>query len=513
MHKSQVLSYFLIAFLVGTLIGSFWHFGEQYFWIFIGLGTLFFGVSAYHRTFGQTVAGIKRRKVGFVIGFCIILATGGIYRFQQFDADHSRVTQFNDREAGGKGISVRVVGYVAGDVRERGLQSQFPFEVKEIIALKRTFSAGERVLVTADNRAGYRYGDILTIEGAPQAPKNSESFDYATYLKKQGIRSIFSSPDILAEGSISLGLWERSSVVVYRALQGLKSRFESALIGTIAEPEAAYIQGVLLGSRSAIPERLQDAFATTGTSHILAISGYNITIVAEAVLGVLLFWFRRRRAIWIATAAIILFTLLTGASASVVRAAVMGLLVLFASGYGRLYDAKNGIILAGALMVFFNPFILVFDIGFQLSFLAVIGLLYLYPIFQRWAQRAPSLTGLKEIALMTLSAQVMVILLLVGYFHSFSLVSLVVNILILPIVPAVMLFGFIAGISGMIWIPLGKIIGVVAWALARYQLWIVEHAASFSFASVSISLPWIIIVLAYVLLIGGIWWFYRHHGS
>ncbi len=478
----------------------------------MGIGAIIFAVSAYHRTFGQTTEGVRRRKIGFIVGMCLLLATGGVYRFQQFNADHSRVTEFNDFKVGGKGLPVRVAGYVAGDIEERGSQSQFPFQVRHIITEKFIFFTDERVLVIADHGTDYRYGDTLILDGPVQAPKNSETFDYATYLKKQGIRSIFSFPTITEEAKLTLNFLERGNVRLHRGLQSIKASFESALVATIPEPEAAYIQGVLLGSRSSIPEHLQDAFATTGTSHILAISGYNITVVAEAVLAILFFWFRRRKALWIATAAIILFTILTGASASVVRAAVMGLLVLFASGYGRLYDARHSIILAGAVMVFFNPFLMVFDVGFQLSFLAVIGLIYLYPILQRQFQNIHPAMGLKELFLMTLAAKIMVAPLLIGYFHSFSLISLVVNILILPLVPVVMFFGFFTGLIGIFVVPLGKILGFIVWALAHYQLWIVERFAEFPFASVSISLPWIVIGIVYLMLFGAMWYFYRRHG-
>jgi competence protein ComEC len=512
MHRSQILSYVLISFLIGTAIGSYITFGDEYFWIAVGVGVLILGVSAYHRTFGQTPQGIMRRKIGFVIGMCIVVATGGAYRFQEVHTDRSRVTEFNDREVGGKGIPVRVEGYVAGDIDERGAQVQFPFQVRQIVTQKWIFSADERVLVIADRGSDYRYGDVLSIEGPARAPQNSETFDYEMYLKKQGIRSIFSSPAIANTASLSLGFAEHSDIKLHRILQAIKSRFEASITATIPEPEVSYIQGVLLGSRRDIPQELKDAFTTTGPSHILAISGYNITIVAEAVLAVLFFWFRRRKAIWIATAAIILFTILTGATASVVRAAVMGLLVLFASGYGRVYDAKHSIILAGAVMVFFNPFLLVFDVGFQLSFLAVIGLIYLYPILQRWFQRIHPLLGLKEIFLMTLAAQIMVAPLLIGYFHSLSIISLVVNILILPFVPFVMLFGFLAGTLGIIFVPLGKVIGFIAWALAHYQIWIVERFASFSLASISLTLPWGVIAALYGVLFLGLWQLYKRYG-
>ena len=262
-----------------------------------------------------------------------------------------------------------------------------------------------------------------------------------------------------------------------------------------------YINGILLGARQSIPKDLKEVFNRTSTTHILAISGYNITVIADAVLAGLVFCMRRRYAFWVSVVVIILFTLLTGASASVVRAAIMGLLFLFASGYGRLYDAKNSIVLAGAVMIYFNPRVLVFNIGFQLSFLAVLGLLYIYPVLKHLTIKWPDIFELKELALMTVSAQIAVAPLLAHYFRQFSLVSLPANILVLPFVPAVMLLGFLSGLGGLIFLPLGQLIGYVAWALSLYQIKVIQFLAALPLASLSFSFDWLLVALACALLI------------
>jgi len=223
---------------------------------------------------------------------------------------------------------------------------------------------------------------------------------------------------------------------------------------------------------------IKEAFNKTGTTHILAISGYNIMIISWAVLSLLVYFFKRRTAFWLSVAIIILFTILTGASSSVVRASIMGLLLLFANGYGRLYDPKNSIILAGVAMIWSNPFALVFDIGFQLSFVAVIGLMYLYPRIDSKLKKLPKLGNLKEMFLMTLSAQIAVAPLLIYYFKNFSLVSLLANILILPFLPAAMFIGFISGLAGVIFLPVGQVVGFIAWAITTYQIKIIEFLAS-----------------------------------
>jgi len=283
---------------------------------------------------------------------------------------------------------------------------------------------------------------------------------------------------IFSVGAYTFAPWKIAISGLYKKIFGLKNKFESAINKSISEPNASFINGILLGSRQNIPEEIKEAFNKTGTTHILAISGYNIMIISWAVLSLLVYFFKRRTAFWLSVAIIILFTILTGASSSVVRASIMGLLLLFANGYGRLYDPKNSIILAGVAMIWSNPFALVFDIGFQLSFVAVIGLMYLYPRIDSKLKKLPKLGNLKEMFLMTLSAQIAVAPLLIYYFKNFSLVSLLANILILPFLPAAMFIGFISGLAGVIFLPVGQVVGFIAWAITTYQIKIIEFLAS-----------------------------------
>ncbi|MDP4001538.1 MAG: ComEC/Rec2 family competence protein, partial [bacterium] len=212
-----------------------------------------------------------------------------------------------------------------------------------------------------------------------------------------------------------------------------------------------------------------------------------------------------RYAFWVSVIVIIIFTIMTGASASVVRAAIMGLLLLFANGYGRLYDPKNSILLAGGVMIFLDPLALRFDVGFQLSFLAVLGLMYIGPILKEKFKRIPEWFGLKEIFLMSISAQIMVAPLLAYIFHTFSLVSIPANLLVLPLMPLVMFFGFLTGVGGLIFDSLGRAIGLVVWVIASYQLHVVQWLGSLSFSAVTVVMSSFVLCLLYVLITFGIW--------
>ena len=496
MHKSQIFFWLLISFLSGVFVASIFNVGQTL--IYAGLITAIglIGIFGYNRSFNGRL---------FLAGFLGVAFLFGVIRFNSTNLGQDRLDVFTDLKAGNKGIEVVVNGYVDDEPTNRGNRQEVVLRAKEVIAGDRTVAVNDKVLVTIGSFPKFDYGDMISVTGSlekpanftvplevrrpsagssadmPSASRTSNGIDYIAYLKKEGIRTAMfypkiSDPDKHYDSMIyhSMGYFERAKIDLYKKIFGVKRNFESAVSRSVSEPNAAFINGILLGSRQNIPDDLKKAFNETGTTHILAISGYNIMIISWAVLAGLMYFFKRRIAFWLSVAVIILFVILTGASASVVRAAIMGLLILFAQGYGRLYNPKNSIILAGAAMVWLNPFALVFDIGFQLSFAAVLGLIYLYPRIDGKLKKHPNPGNLKEIFLMTLSAQIAVAPLLIYYFKNFSIVSLPANVLILPFLPAAMFAGFISGLAGMIFLPLGQIIGWSAWAMTTYQIGTVE---------------------------------------
>lgn len=444
-HRSQVLFYLLSAFLAGVFTASFMAFGQSAALVILlaGIGVIMFGYS--------------NRPV-LLAGFLILAFAAGVVRFEYFN----NAGQDNISSAG----DVVLVGFMDSEPIIEGNRSRFVVK-----------SGKERILVTTNAFPRREFGDVLELSGRLEEPKNFTEFDYVTYLKKDGIRLTMFYPEI-KPGSLEISFSERLRLGLYVNIFKIKNIFQDSVNLSVPEPNASFINGILLGTRQNIPDDLKEAFSATGTTHILAISGYNIMIISEAVLLGLVWFFRRRVSFWISVGVIILFVILTGASASVVRAAVMGLLLSFAHGYGRLYDQKNSIILAGAVMVYANPFVLVFDIGFQLSFAAVLGLIYLYPFINSKLSRVPDIGEIKELALMTISAQVAVLPLILYYFGKFSLLSVPANILILPFIPVSMLLGFITGLFGMIYGPAGRLAGYLAWAVTDYQLSIVKYFAS-----------------------------------
>ncbi|MEK7616145.1 MAG: ComEC/Rec2 family competence protein [Patescibacteria group bacterium] len=262
----------------------------------------------------------------------------------------------------------------------------------------------------------------------------------------------------------------------YRSVYAVRDWFLVSVNRTVPQPVSALIGGVLVGARSQLPKDIVEDFRRTGLSHIMAISGYNISIISVILMNMLASLISRRRAFWAVLGILLVFTILTGLQASVIRAAIMGLFALFAQHMGRVPTPMHALVIAAAIMVGFDPLILRFDIGFQLSVLATLGILTLAPRLQ---------TKFPEVVAVTISAQLFVLPLIIYYFHTISLISLPANILILPLIPALMLLGFAAGMTS--WIPLiGPVVGFLAWTLGKMILLVVHWFASIPWASISL---------------------------
>ncbi|MBN1440130.1 MAG: ComEC/Rec2 family competence protein [Anaerolineales bacterium] len=327
-----------------------------------------------------------------------------------------------------------------------------------------------------------RCGDRLVLYARLQPPPEIRGFDYALYLARQGVFGVLEDP-VLRSSSPG------SADPLRAALFAVRRRAQAVLRRLFPEPECALLAGILLGDESGIPLPVQDAFARTGTSHIVAISGFNISIIAGIFLALTKRLPRRIPGWLIAVLGIALYTVLVGAAASVVRAAVMGGMAMFGRSQGRRSHGLTSLAFAGAAMTAFSPWAL-WDIGFQLSFAAALGLILYADPLQNGAERllrrlskekARALASAAgEIFLMTAAAQITTLPLMLYYFSSLSLSAFAVNPLILSVQPMVMIGGGLALMLGMVWLPAGQALAWAGWAPTAYTIRVVEWGADFS---------------------------------
>lgn len=211
----------------------------------------------------------------------------------------------------------------------------------------------------------------------------------------------------------------------------------------------------------------------------------------------------RGRAFYFAIGLLTLFIIMVGLPASAVRAGIMGGLFLLAQKVGRPKAAFRTIVFAAALMLAFNPLLLRLDVGFQLSFLAVMGIIYLMPSFQNWLKKIPNIDifPLRNLLSMTLTAQVFTLPILIYNFGYMSSVAPITNILIVPLLPFIMVLGFVSGLVGMIWQPLGWVLSWPAWFLLTYLTKVVDWFSQIPWAALSIeNLHWVWLIFAYLIL-------------
>ena len=362
-------------------------------------------------------------------------------------------------------------------------------------------------LVRADRFASFSYGDRVEVLGILETPPEFEDFSYRDYPARQGIFSL------VANASVTTVATGEGNPIIH-LLFGLRQRALDTLYSIFPDPEASLLAGILLGIESGISSEVRDAFNDTSTTHIIAISGFNITILAALVISLTGRTLGVRKGAIVAAIVIASYTILVGADASVVRAAIMGGLVLFARFLGRVSLALASLGAAALVMTLANPYLL-WDVGFQLSFAATLGLvLYAEPLkdgfinlASRWLEpsRAKRLsTPVGEFILFTFAAQITTLPLTAYHFQRLSLVSFLANPIVLPAQPPLMILGGLATMAGMIWLPLGQLFAWLAWPFPAFTIRVVDLFAAFPSAAIDlgpISFP--ALIGMYVLLFGG----------
>ncbi|GAB4446919.1 MAG: ComEC/Rec2 family competence protein [Chloroflexi bacterium OHK40] len=370
-------------------------------------------------------------------------------------------------------------------------------------------------LIVVPPYPSYRYGDRLAVVGALERPREAErpgDFDYRAYLAHRGIFVIMREPERVARLEGQAGLAPLATLLRFR------EHCRAVLLRSLPEPQAALAVGVLLGIQSSIPEEVYRTFSSTGTSHILVVSGWNFTIVA-GVLGALAgrLHLGRWHTFALALGVMWVYALFTGASAAVLRAAAMASLAALARAAERGSEPWRLLLGACWLITLADPHTL-WDPGFQLSALATASLFAFAGPLERWlGQRRPfcwpAMAPVTEALTATLAAQVLTLPLILYQFGNLSLVAPLANVLLVPVVPYSMLFGTVALLGGLIWLPLGQWLAVGAWLPLT---WLAEGArllAAPRWAAVQVPIFPLWMLLAFYATVALAWWARRSGGS
>ncbi|MEK7512944.1 MAG: ComEC/Rec2 family competence protein [Patescibacteria group bacterium] len=447
MHIADAFFFGALAFLMGVLLSSA-GVTTPILWATVVAELVCFLAWAFHPRLTRFLSSAPRKTFLAVAALVLLFPAGAVY-YTWDDRRFRSVTVPFDRE-------IDFSGMVVNDpvVSTRGRSAGL------VLAPPRS----GRILLSLPAYPEVAYGDALQGRGVVTVPIPDW---YARYLAKERVSGVVRYADVERTAS---GAGSPIKALLY----SLKHAVTDSFARVLPAGEAAFLSGLTIGERAEFSEEFTEAMRRSGTTHLVALSGYNITIVVTAAMGLFLYFLRRRLAFILTFLVVIGFVVMTGAEASVVRAAIIGLLILFAREAGRQFDIRNAIVAAGLAMVFWNPKVLLFDVGFQLSFLALLGIVYLEPALRKlFRVSGKGFLAWKENLMTTLAAQLAVAPLLITQFGSVSLTSLIANVLILSAVPTTMALGFAIAFVSFLSTVFASVLGLVAWVLLKFEMFVI----------------------------------------
>ncbi len=312
---------------------------------------------------------------------------------------------------------------------------------------------GFRMLATVDRFAVVEYLDTVSVKGVVSPAKFKGYNDY--YIN-------FAKVEVVSHGSSFV-----------KSLFKLKHSFLSNLKDVLGEPHASLAGGLVVGEKSALGQELLDDFRHAGLIHIVVLSGFNITVIADGLMRLLVFFPQTIRII-IGATGMILFSLLVGGGATVIRSTIMALIMLLSKIAGKQYVALQGLFIAGVFMGIYEPKTILYGASFHLSFLATLAMILLAPWIEKKITFLPDKFEFRGIIASTIATQIFVSPYLIYLMGSLSFWGLVTNIFVLPVIPPTMLFVFLSGVSGWISHWLSFVLAIPAHILLSYELFIVR---------------------------------------
>lgn len=459
------------------------------------------------------VVGLRRplARRSFLAAVLVTLALAGAWRTEL------HATGLTPGRLAGVTGPASLRGVVAGEPERSDASLRWPLRVQEALLPGEAAwqPATDTVLVWSRHAPALQYGDRVELIGRLEPPPTFDDFDYAAYLARQGVHAVVRYPaTITVEGGGWGDAWQAAALGASRALS-------AALDRLLPEPQNALAQGILLGVRSGMPRDLVEDFRATGTTHILAISGHNMAVVAGllSLLAVGSVGRRSWRFVVPAVAALGAYAVLVGLPPSVVRAAIMASLALVAGALGRESYPVGGLALAAALMTAANPYLLQ-DAGFQLSFAAMAGVLGLGPPLARglgrlwpaptgqgWFAHARGLT--LEGAGATLGATALTLPIQAITFGQVTALALPTTLFALPFMGVLLPAAGVAALVGALPQPLDALAlpaAAVAWAAAWGMAGVVQLWAQAPLASLTVPAGNLLWLAAYVPAAAALWW-------
>ncbi|MDD5720873.1 MAG: ComEC/Rec2 family competence protein [Candidatus Pacebacteria bacterium] len=496
------------GFLFGVLLRSFF-LVDFYLVILFGLIALALFLFFTLISLGHSPTGEAKNKWGILASIFLLTFCFGIFRFNMVDVLAPNIFESQ------VGQKVTLDGVITDEPSIKENNQQLT-----VLVTSRGWTSGPpdvqplpttKILLSTSLDTDYKYGDKINFFGKLEKPENfitdqGKVFDYVNYLRKDGILYVMGYPriEIVSLGRSQTGEARGNGNVIQSALFQIKDKFLEKINFAINAPENLLLGGLILGEKSSFSQDLRQSFVNTGTIHIVALSGYNVTIVAEWIMKFLakVPYAPKNFGIGMGILTVILFIIMTGGSSTAVRAGIMATLALVARATGRNYDVARALLLAGVLMILLNPFLLVFDVSFQLSFLATVAVIFLAPRIEKYFLWVPKTFELRDIVSVTCAAYVFVFPFILYKMGNFSLVALPANVLILPFIPFTMMLGFITGFLGLIYYVLAIPAGFLSYLFLHYELGVINFFSNLPFSAFTFpDFPFLLTLIIYAYFI------------
>lgn len=445
--KSKIFLACLLGFINGIVCGT-----------FLNVPFLFVFVLGLLSLFVVFVCKNKLIRILFLIIICCLL---GIirYNFSKIEINQNQIAFYNEQ-------NTEFIGLICKEPDVRGAEIKYTVCSRQVDDKK----VNGKVLVTAGLFPNFEYGDLVKIKCTLKTPEQFEDFAYDKYLARYDIYSTCSFAKIYLQE-------KNRANFLFSKILGFKYKLKDNIDLLIKKPQSGIFSAMALGLKREIPTQILQQFSYAGVSHVIAISGMHITIISGILMSICVaVGLSRKKAFYFCTVCLLLYVIIVGLPASAVRAGIMGFLVLLSMQIGRASKITNSLFFVAAIMLLINPRLLRDDIGFQLSFMAVLSLVYFGDFWEKVLLKIkiPRVLGIFEGIQMTMAAQVLTLPIIIYYFGVVSIIAPIANVLIVPILPYIMMSGFAAMLVGIINVSLAKVIVLPAFLGLSFLLNTVE---------------------------------------
>lgn len=503
-HQSTIFLYSLTAFIGGIFAASIINYYQPLWLVFLILGLILI-----------CVFWTRQPKI-LLAGFCLLFFALGWYRYLNFiqpqlPANH--ISQFNEQE------KISLSGLIIAEPQVKEDKQQLIIETCD---LSLPLDKGEikrgsgKVLLIISKYPEYQYSDYLKITGQLKSPQKIDDFDWPAYLARDQIYSVMYSPEVEQQklSPLTRGSWRGLKIQIYSEVLSFKDHLRQIVAQNLKPPQSNLLAAIMLGDKKQLSSDLTEKLNITGTRHITAISGMHIVILSQILFFVFLwlgFW--RGQIFYLVVGVLILYIVMIGAPASALRAGFMIGLLFLAQKIGRLNSSGRAMIMAATVILVFRPSLLRFDAGFQLSFAAVLGIIYIKPLIDKLFKiNASRSYYLRSLVSLSLAAQVTTLPLVIYYFGRLSLVAVLANVLIVPVLPFILGVGLVFALSGLIWSGLVKIISLPVWLLLSYTAKTIDLLSFPSFSALDVAkFSWLWLLIYYGFLLIFLRWYYRRN--